>query len=79
MISKAKCVGVKYGKSRKNNNKPFTTLYFDVTDFVDKGDDTSYGSIYSSLFAWGTYPSTVVGQEIVVSVDDFGNVKDIAD
>lgn len=77
MISKAKCVGIKYGVSKKNGEKNYSTLLFDVTDFCDDDNSKYAGRIYSSLFKWGTFARECVGKELLVSVDDFGNVKDI--
>ena len=75
MISKAKCVGLKVFKSKKGET--YSQVYLDITEFNDNGKNEIHGSIVGSSFQRGKFNSNIVGQDILVSIDDFGNVKDI--
>lgn len=77
MITKVKCVGIKRGVSKKQNNKPFATLYFDVTNICKDNESDFAGSVISQHFKWGRINDSVVGADMLCSVDDFGNVTDV--
>lgn len=79
MITKVKCIGIKRGVSKKQGNKPFATLFFDVTNICKVKEVDSAGNVVSSVFKWGRYNDSCVGTDILCAVDDFGNVTEIAD
>ena len=76
MLLKVKCIGLKRGVSKKNGNKPFTNLFFDTTEICESVNSDCAGNVISTLFVWNKIPDSIIGTDILCSVDDYGNVKD---
>lgn len=76
-LSNAKVIGIDYGISKKHDNKEFSIIFFDVTDYMRKSHKEFFGTYISTLFCWNRIDKSCLGQSIPVIVDNFGKVVDI--
>ena len=74
MIIKAPVIGMKYGVSK--DNKHYTTLCIDVTATVPEAERC--GMICAKHAVWGTHPNTLLGSDVVCSVDEHGRIQDVS-
>jgi hypothetical protein len=73
MIISLPCIGIAYGKSK--NGKPFTKVWLDVTSCVPETDRIG---VYSSVaFYDGVLSKSVIGTDVICSVDKFLRVSDV--
>lgn len=67
MIKACKCVGIRKGKLK--DGRVCSTLYFNVTACIPENDRV--GEYFSHIFLSKDIPNSVVGCDIICSVDNF--------
>lgn len=75
MFKSCKCVGLRKGTTK--NNKPFARVYVDISECVSYNEKATFGTFVESFAVWDDVNPSIVGKEILCSVDKFGHLLDI--